>query len=394
MTAPVITMSKQKKELVPVKAGPPASVAKMLPTLWVGRGYADFDDFEELGNTLSREGTRLRNMTYQLEEAIGNYKLTQKHIDHVDAILADEGRWASREYFEEYKQMWAHWERREQYEKLRKPKYDHRGVLVNEVIKAERVALQVAAMFAPYNREDDEAGQIRAIVMIEDIRAARPSASALESTCREIRHTPKFIKYPPQIPEVRELLEKHGQAWSDRHPGNIDLESTKAELREVLAKAKQALIVQAEKARAAKAEAEAEAARKEAERLAVVEAEAERRKVEETRRNAEREEQAARRATEAKAEALRQAEEAKAAAARSARRIKAAYPRARRFADDYLSMPLNEQLREGKILYGGCLMSEEEGRVSFARGIFERRRGRRAWRREWVRTRFGLPIWA
>jgi hypothetical protein len=42
MTAPVVTMSKQKKQIVPVA---PASPATMLPTLWAGRGYADFDDF-------------------------------------------------------------------------------------------------------------------------------------------------------------------------------------------------------------------------------------------------------------------------------------------------------------------------------------------------------------
>ena len=70
------------------------------------------------------------------------------------------------------------------------------------------------------------------------------------------------------------------------------------------------------------------------------------------------------------------------------------YPRGRRFANDYLSMRLNDQLKEGIILYGGYLNSEMEGRVSFALGIFERRRGRRAWRQEWACGKYGIPIWA
>jgi hypothetical protein len=396
MTAPVITMNKQKKELVQVKGGIPASAAKMLPTLWADRGYADFNDMEELGDKLLSQATRLQNMTDQLEEAIGNYRLTQKHIDHVEAMLADERRWGAREEFEEYQQMRAHWERGELYQRLKKPKHDHRGVLVNHVIRAEVVGCHVAGILAycEFKPASEEAGEIFTAIMIEDIRAARPSASALESTCREIRRLDKFIRCTPKLPEVRALLEKHEQAWSDRHPDNIDPQNTRSELRDVLVRARLALIEQEEKARAAKIEAEAEAARKQAERLAAAEAEAERQKVDQERRNTELEEQAACRAAEAKAKALRQAEEAKAAAARAARRLAAAYPRGRRFANDYLSMPLNDQLREGIILYGCYLKSEMEGRVSFALGIFERRRGRRAWRQEWARGKFGLPIWA
>jgi hypothetical protein len=69
MTAPVITMNKQKKELVPAKGGVPASAAKMLPTLWAGRGYADFNDMEELGDKLLSQAKRLQNMTDQRHRA-------------------------------------------------------------------------------------------------------------------------------------------------------------------------------------------------------------------------------------------------------------------------------------------------------------------------------------
>jgi hypothetical protein len=54
-------------------------------------------------------------------------------------------------------------------------------------------------------------------------------------------------------------------------------------------------------------------------------------------------------------------------------------------------MPLKDQLREGQILYSGA---SELCRISFALSIFERRRGRRAWREEWARGKHGIPIWA
>jgi hypothetical protein len=203
---------------------------------------------------------------------------------------------------------------------------------------------------------------------------------------------------------MRALLKKYEDKWFDRHPDLLDPENSEAALREALAQARVALIEQDERARVAKIEAEAAAARKEAERLAAaerekVEAEAEaeqrkieaeaealRQKVEEARRHAEADALIAQRAAEAKAQALR---EAKAAA----RRFEAAYPRGRRFADEHPSMPLNDQLREGRILYGASLASKDDSRVSFALGIFERRRGRRAWRQEWARGKYGIPIW-
>jgi hypothetical protein len=374
MTAPVITMSKQKKELVPVKAGPPASVAKMLPTLWAGRGYEDFDDFESLGDKLLSQAARLQNVINRLEEAIGNNRVTQDHIDYVEQELAK--HWSSREDIAEYQQMWDYWEHRELYEKLKKPKYNHKEVLVNEVIKAQRVALQVAGLYADYNLADDEAGQIRATVMVEDIKAARPSAPALESTCREVRRTENYIKFPPKVREVRELLAKHEDAWADRHPDNIDPENTKAELREVLAKAKQALIVQEEKARVA----EAELARREAERVAAAEAEAERRKVEQARRNAELEELNARRVAEAEGQ----------------RATEAAIALCVENHGGTAALNSHSAALEG--LLGSLDASQYTGadvyRVSYALGVFEMRRELRAWEQAWARNRFGLPIWA
>jgi hypothetical protein len=236
MNARIVAMSK-KKELVPVSA------AKMLPTLWAGRGYADFDDFEGLGETLVHQVRSIEKIAEQLEEAIEKGNVTQRHIDIAEEALAS-WRWSDSADFEEYKQMFKYWERDELYQKLKKPKCDHLGGLVSYAIKDEVVGWHVAGLLAnsSFNPASAEAGQIFTTTLIEEIKRARPSASAIESTCREIRRSEKFIKYPPKIPEVLALLLKHEKAWSDRNPesSSVDLEYSKDELREVVARAKQA----------------------------------------------------------------------------------------------------------------------------------------------------------
>jgi len=46
-----------------------------------------------------------------------------------------------------------------------------------------------------------------------EIAAARPSALTLESACRDIRRTLKFV---PTIAEMLKLLRKHRERWEDR----------------------------------------------------------------------------------------------------------------------------------------------------------------------------------
>jgi hypothetical protein len=69
---------------------------------------------------------------------------------------------------------------------------------------------------------------------------------------------------------VRALLAKHEEAWSDRHPECFYLEDQKGELQKAIASAKQALVIQEEKAKVARAEAEAEAARRKVEEEAAI----------------------------------------------------------------------------------------------------------------------------
>jgi DNA repair exonuclease SbcCD ATPase subunit len=381
MTTPVVTMNKQKKQLVPVKGGAPASAATMLPTLWAGRGYEDFDDFERLGDKLRRQAESIEKMIEHLEERIRNHSVTQKLINGIQESLD----WLSPRFeeFEEYQKMWDYWDRDELYEKLKKQRCNHKGVWVSRAIRSEIVGYQFAGVLghSNFNPVSDEAGAIFTTCVIEAIKAARPSALALESACREIRGDVKYIKYPPKTPEWRTFLAKHEDAWGDRHPECIDLQGLKDRPQKLIEKAKQALIVQEEKARAAKIEAEAEAARREAERLAAAEAEAGRQKVEEARRNAELEEQAARRAAEAKAEAERKREMEEAIA-------QCVYNTG---GTDALN---SSSTLEGLLEINYAQFCEAEScLVAYALGVFEMRRDLCAWRRVWEHNKFGLPIW-
>jgi hypothetical protein len=210
-----------KNNLVKIE---PANIAEMLPVLWAGRGYADFDDFERLADSLLHKVRWLGSVIRQINEAIEKGSLTQTKIDHMEKAITGDWLFKTQCEVEEYEQSWNYWDREELYEKLKKPKRNHCDVWVNRVIKAEVVGLQVAGVLAccGSNSASEQAGEISTTILIEVIRGARPSALALESACREIRLTEKFIKYPPKIPEVLAILEKHEEAWSDRDPECVE----------------------------------------------------------------------------------------------------------------------------------------------------------------------------
>jgi len=77
--------------------------------------------------------------------------------------------------------------------------------------------------------------EIFARLLIEDVMALEPSFVELESTCRELRKTKKFM---PTISEVIEEFEKQQELWDKRWAGVFVLEEWHTLLPEQIAKAK------------------------------------------------------------------------------------------------------------------------------------------------------------
>jgi hypothetical protein len=247
-------------------------------------------------------------------------------------------------------------------------------------------------------------------MLIEEILAKNPRASELESACRHIRRDEKY-KFPPAISEVLKVIKEQERRWSPRWQAGADedddehtgmpwmfsvLESSLRKAEEMVEKHKAETEAEAARNRAqieaneARRKAEAEA--KEARRKAEAEAEAARIQAEAAREVAEFEAEQARilaadKAAEA-AEARRKIE----AQAQAMLDMQAAYIRGRNFADEWPSMPLKNQLREALIIYG-CGSMRLQCRITFVLGVFERRRELMAWRQEWARGKYGLPIW-
>jgi hypothetical protein len=73
-------------------------------------------------------------------------------------------------------------------------------------------------------------------MLIEEIVAANPSASALEATCRQIRRT---LRFAPTIAELLGVLRQQHEAWSDRlHILEDDVAYWREQLTERVAQAK------------------------------------------------------------------------------------------------------------------------------------------------------------
>lgn len=100
------------------------------------------------------------------------------------------------------------YEREELYEEMKEPRCDLLGGYHSDVLTRRVVSEQVAMLIGSFPNANPHSSEVYVPMLIEEIIAANPRASALESTCREIRRTKTFL---PAIAEVLKVLREQAE---------------------------------------------------------------------------------------------------------------------------------------------------------------------------------------
>src|SRR5262245_30453033 len=77
-------------------------------------------------------------------------------------------------------------------------------------LKRHVVAQHIAILLGAYPNAGPHNPEIYTRVLVEDVHAAKPSASALEATCRKLRRTSKFV---PTVAELLAVLAEEKERW-------------------------------------------------------------------------------------------------------------------------------------------------------------------------------------
>jgi hypothetical protein len=83
----------------------------------------------------------------------------------------------------------------------------------NDDITEEMVSGHITALLAAFPNDRAADPEARFILMVEDVMAARPRLTVLDSACRQVRRTSKF---PPTIAEVLAAIKEQEAKWEER----------------------------------------------------------------------------------------------------------------------------------------------------------------------------------
>jgi hypothetical protein len=198
-------MTEKPKKAAALNTG--VSVIKSkLPAVKPKRQYGDFDEFVALADRIVRTADAIeatcnrlnddedfRMTFFTVQEAEGHLKQLPK----LKAALAE---------FEEARE----WHDRDEFYERRNDKW---RLSLREV--SEKIG-QLLASIPNSNPGSAEAAAAFAARMIEEVYAARPDACTLESACRHIVRTMKFVS----IAEVLKAIDEQGTLWRGRRDAN------------------------------------------------------------------------------------------------------------------------------------------------------------------------------
>jgi hypothetical protein len=119
-------------------------------------------------------------------------------------------------FFEAFDSARNYYERDEVYERRRRADGDD-----HEIVSRRFVTEQVALLVGGFT-QSPPSPDVYTRMLVEEIRAVRPSASAVEATCRVIRRTSTFL---PAAAEVLKVLHDQEKLWDERFSiGRGDIE--------------------------------------------------------------------------------------------------------------------------------------------------------------------------
>ena len=165
------------------------------------REYRDFDDYVRAAELLDRYAA----YAYDEEKQEGRW------IRHETALAV----------YREWDAAFEHFERDDQYEQTKHKKPDLLGAHTDRVIKQRFVSEQAAIPIGSFPNANPSSPEMYLRMLVEEIIAANPRASALEATCRHIRRTATWL---PTVAEFLKVLRTEMERWEERVWGESDLE--------------------------------------------------------------------------------------------------------------------------------------------------------------------------
>src|SRR5262245_17605786 len=165
-----------------------------VPATTEPREYRDFDDYRRAAESF----------LHAYSEIIDAYEERNKkseQLNYMIDLFAD--RLMSR--YREFDRGRQYYERPELYSKTKKEKPDLLNCHTNRVISRRMVSEQVGLLIGSFPNSTPHSPEVYTKLLIEEIIAANPQASVLESTCRDLRRTKKFA---PTVAEVLEVLQE------------------------------------------------------------------------------------------------------------------------------------------------------------------------------------------
>jgi len=169
---------------------------KVPPAIKAKRTYADFDHFVACADWL---GNFFDQVIATSDRLLDDDKATRFDLQHAQNLVANFPE--ARRRLGKFKDSEGWYNRKELYE-------NNYGTISRRVV-SESVGLLLGA-FPNSNPAD---GKVFTRMLIEEIIVANPNACVLESACRHIRRTMKFV---PTIAEVLSVLKKETTRWVER----------------------------------------------------------------------------------------------------------------------------------------------------------------------------------
>jgi hypothetical protein len=175
------------------------------------REYWEFDEYAEAIETLADDVREI----FVLEDALASVDDDVKNLSKDMRERLDRLRFTTpqtlRSLYVEFAKGRQFYERDELYREPKKIRRDLTGTKQRREITPRVISEKISLLIGSYWNAQPHDPQRYMAMMVQEILAANPRASALEATCREWRRTQKFAPNPA---EILPMLRKHAEIWN------------------------------------------------------------------------------------------------------------------------------------------------------------------------------------
>ena len=209
-----------KPKAMPLKANVPMVKSPKVPAVKDKREWREFDDFARLAEEVQHYADLAlgdKMVLWEAEYALANWRGVER-------------------IFQQYTKAREFYERDDLYQVTKHSRRNLLNVSTHSQITRRVVSVQVGLLIGSFPNATPNSPEVYTRMLIEEVVAANPSASALEATCRQIRRTMRFA---PTIAELLGVLRQQQETWSEHLGiGEDDIEYWREELAERVAQAK------------------------------------------------------------------------------------------------------------------------------------------------------------